>query len=119
MRKMARLCQAYGAVNLAQGFPHFDPPVSVKRAAATAISKGYNQYSTTYGTIGLRKAIARKMKTYNHIDCGGDEITVTCGTTEGMIASQLALLARGEEVRIFGPFYENSAPVAILSAVTR
>src|SRR2546430_15183489 len=112
---MTRLCQAYGAVNLAQGFPDFDPPVSIKRAAATAISKGYNQYSTTYGTIGLRKAIARKMKTYNHIDCNVDEITVTCGTTEGMIASQLGLLDPGDEVVIFEPFYENYGPDAILS----
>src|SRR5260370_39247947 len=112
MRKMARLCQAYGAVNLAQGFPHFDPPVSVKRAAATAISKGYNQYSTTYGTIGLRKAIARKMKTYNHIECDVDEITVTCGTTERMIASQLELVDPGAEVVIFEPFNENDAPDA-------
>jgi aspartate/methionine/tyrosine aminotransferase len=115
IREMTRLCQAYGAVNLAQGFPDFDPPVSIKRAAAVAISNGYNQYSTTYGTIGLRKAIARKMKTYNHIDCSIDEITVTCGTTEGMIASQLALLDRGEEVVIFEPFYENYGPDAILS----
>jgi len=115
IREMTRLCQAYGAVNLAQGFPDFDPPVSIKRAAATAISKGYNQYSTTYGTIGLRKAIARKVKSYNHIDCNVDEITVTCGTTEGMIASELALLDRGDEVVIFEPFYENYGPDAILS----
>jgi len=115
IREMTRLCQAYGAVNLAQGFPDFDPPVSIKRAAATAISKGYNQYSTTYGTIGLRKAIARKVESYNHIDCSVDEITVTCGTTEGMIASELALLDRGDEVVIFEPFYENYGPDAILS----
>jgi len=63
----------------------------------------------------LRKAIAHKMKIYNHIDCSVDEITVTCGTTEGMIASQLALLDRGEEVVIFEPFYENYGPDAILS----
>ena len=115
IREMTRLCQAYGAVNLAQGFPDFDPPVSIKRAAATVISKGHNQYSTTYGTVDLRKAIARKMRAYNHIDCDIDEITVTCGTTEGMIASELALLDRGDEVVIFEPFYENYGPDAILS----
>jgi aminotransferase len=65
--------------------------------------------------MGLRKAIARKMKTYNHIDCDVDEITVTCGTTEGMIASELALLDPGDEVVIFEPFYENYGPDAILS----
>src|SRR5437667_2905092 len=115
IREMTRLCQAYGAVNLAQGFPDFDPPASIKRAAATAISKGYNQYSTTYGTVDRRKTIARKMRAYNHIDCDIDEITATCGTTEGMIASELALLDRGDEVVIFEPFYENYGPDAILS----
>ena len=115
IREMTRLCQAYGAVNLAQGFPDFDPPLSIKRAAATAIYKGFNQYSTTHGILGLRRAIARKMRTYNHIQCDEDEITVTCGTTEGMIASELALLNRGDEVVIFEPFYENYGPDAILS----
>ncbi len=85
------------------------------RASGFTISKGYNQYSTTYGTMRLRKAIARKVKSYNHIDCNVDEITVTCGTTEGMIASELALLDRGDEVVIFEPFYENYGPDAILS----
>src|SRR3989475_8848146 len=90
IREMTRLCQAYGAVNLAEGFPDFDPPVSILMAAATAISKGYNQYSTTHGALRLSEAVARKMIAYNHIDCDVDEITVTCGTTEGMIASDLA-----------------------------
>src|SRR5437667_10692724 len=81
IREMTRLCQAYGAVNLAQGFPDFDPPVSIKRAAATAISKGYNQYCTTYRALRLRKAVARMMIAYNHMHCNVDEITVSCGTT--------------------------------------
>src|SRR2546421_9284668 len=93
IREMTRLCQAYGAINLAQGFPDFDPPVAMRRAAAQAIRQGYNQYSTTHGSIRLRQAIAQKMRTYNHIPCNAeDNITVTCGTTEGMIAALLALL---------------------------
>jgi aminotransferase len=115
IREMTRLCQAYGAVNLAQGFPDFDPPVKIKQAAAKAISDGHNQYSTPFGTPGLRKAIAHKMRTYNHINCSPDDITVTCGTTEGMIASELALLDPGDEAVIFEPFYENYGPDAILS----
>jgi len=115
IREMTRLCQQYGAVNLAQGFPDFDPPVKIKQAAAKAISDGHNQYSTPFGTTGLRKAIAHKTKTYNHIDCSPDDITVTCGTTEAMIASELALLDPGDEAIIFEPFYENYGPDAILS----
>ncbi len=116
IREMTRLCQAYGAINLAQGFPDFDPPVAMRRAAAQAIRQGYNQYSTTHGSIRLRQAIAQKIRTYNHIPCSAeDNITVTCGTTEGMIAALLALLNPGDEVVIPEPFYENYGPDSILS----
>ena len=115
IREMTRLCIRYGAVNLAQGFPDFDPPISIKRAAAKAIYGGHNQYSTPYGTTNLRNAIASKVNKYNHIPCTPDDITVTCGTTEAMIASELALLDHGDEVVIFEPFYENYGPDAILS----
>src|SRR5690242_9438186 len=116
IREMTRLCQAYNAINLAQGFPDFDPPVKVKNAASKAIYEGHNQYSTTHGVPRLRQAIARKMTTYNHVPCNAnDNVTVTCGTTEGMIASLLALLNPSEEVVIFEPFYENYGPDSILS----
>lgn len=116
IREMTRLCNQYGAINLAQGFPDFDPPEAMKKSAAKAIFTGYNQYSITHGSPTLRKAIATKVRTYNHIPCNPDEnITVTCGTTEGMIASLLALLDRGEEVVVPEPFYENYGPDTILS----
>jgi L-glutamine---4-(methylsulfanyl)-2-oxobutanoate aminotransferase len=116
IREMTRLCQAHGAINLAQGFPDFDPPEVMRRAAAQAISRGYNQYSTTHGSLPLRQAIAQKMRAYNHVPCSAeDNITVTCGTTEGMIASLLALLDPGDEVVILEPFYENYGPDSILS----
>jgi aspartate/methionine/tyrosine aminotransferase len=116
IREMTRLCQAYNAINLAQGFPDFDPPVKVKNAASRAIQQGHNQYSTTHGVPHLRQAVAHKMSTYNHIPCDADDnVTVTCGTTEGMIASLLALLDPGDEVAIFEPFYENYGPDSILS----
>jgi aspartate/methionine/tyrosine aminotransferase len=116
IREMTRLCEAYGAINLAQGFPDFDPPMVMKRAATEAIEHGFNQYSTTHGSIKLRKAIARKMQTYNHVPCTPEQnVTVTCGTTEGMMASLLALLDQGDEVVIPEPFYENYGPDTILS----
>src|SRR5213594_2320326 len=116
IRQMTRLSEKYGAVNLAQGFPDFDPPNIVKQAGARAIREGHNQYSTPYGIVKLRQAIARKLHLYNHIDYDPDtELTVTCGTTEAMMASLLALLDHGDEVVIFEPFYENYGPDAILS----
>jgi aspartate/methionine/tyrosine aminotransferase len=116
IREMTRLCQTYGAINLAQGFPDFDPPAIIKKAAAQAINHHFNQYSTTHGSLPLRQAIAQKMRAYNHISCNAeDNITVTCGTTEAMIASLLALLDSGDEVVILEPFYENYGPDSILS----
>src|SRR5437870_13294327 len=93
IREMTRLCQAYSAINLTQGFPDFDPPDRVKRAASRAIRQGYNQYSTTHGVPRLRQAIAHKISTHNHVACNADDNdTVTCVTTDGLIASLLALL---------------------------
>ncbi len=120
IREMTRLCQSYGAINLAQGFPDFDPPVVMRQAAAKAISSSFNQYSMTHGSLNLRKAIAHKMKSYNHVPCSPEEnVTVTCGTTEGMIGSLLALLNPGDEVVILEPFYENYGPDSILSGAKR
>jgi aminotransferase len=116
IRQMTRLCEQYGAINLAQGFPDFDPPPVIMAAASRAIHQGLNQYSPTYGLIKLRQAIARKMHSYNRVDYDPErEITVTCGTTEAMIASLLALLDPHDEVVILEPFYENYGPDTILS----
>src|SRR3989442_10384032 len=116
IREMTRKCEAKGALNLAQGCPDFDLPSAVKSAAMRAIEQGLNQYSTTHGIIGLRKAIAEKMQSYNHIDCTAeDNITVTCGTTEAMMAALISLLDPGEEVVILEPFYENYGPDTILA----
>ncbi len=116
IREMTRLCQANNAINLAQGFPDFDPPALVKQSAIKAIKNGYNQYSITHGSLDLRRAISRKVKRFNHFNCNPEsEVTVTCGTTEGMISALLALLNPGDEVVIPEPFYENYGPDTILS----
>ena len=116
IRGMTILCNKYGGINLAQGFPDWDVHPSIKEAAKRAIDDGYNQYAITWGSPRLRAAIAKKMREYNGIDCHPDEnIVVTCGATEAMIASMLAVVNPGEEVVIFEPFYENYGPDAILS----
>ncbi len=116
IREMTRLAAKYGAVNLAQGFPDFPCPEELKAAAAKAIREDYNQYSVTWGAPALREAISRKAKMYNKIDADpNSNIVVTCGTTEAMVSSQLAILDPGEELLVFDPHYENYAPDAIIS----
>ena len=116
IREMTRVCMAEGGLNLAQGFPDFDPPLQLKKAAIEAIEAGRNQYSITFGEPDLREAIAAKALRYNRIDFDPQtEITVTCGATEAMIATLKALVNPGDEIIIFEPFYENYGPDAILS----
>src|SRR5437660_3040353 len=116
IREMTREAMKYGAVNLSQGFPDFPAPDDVKRVAMQAIDDDINQYAITWGAKDFREAIARKTKWYLGLDIDPEtEITVTCGSTEGMIAAMMATVDPGEEVVVFEPFYENYAPDAILS----
>jgi len=116
IREMTREAMKYGAVNLSQGFPDFAAPEDIKRAAMQAIANDVNQYAITWGAKDFREAIARKTKWYLGLDIDPEtEITVTCGSTEGMIATMMATVDPGEEVVVFEPFYENYAPDAILS----
>jgi aspartate/methionine/tyrosine aminotransferase len=116
IREMTREALKHGAVNLSQGFPDFAAPEDVKRVAMKAIEADINQYAITWGARDFREAIARKTKWYLGLDVDPEtELTVTCGSTEGMIAAMMATVDPGEEVVVFEPFYENYAPDAILS----
>ncbi|MFL6333460.1 MAG: pyridoxal phosphate-dependent aminotransferase [Pyrinomonadaceae bacterium] len=119
IREMTREAIKHGAVNLSQGFPDFPAPADLKRAAAAAINDDVNQYAVTWGAQDFRVAISDKTRWFLGLDYDPErEITVTCGSTEGMIAAMMATVDPGEEVVVFEPFYENYAPDAILSGAT-
>jgi aminotransferase len=119
IREMTREALKHGAVNLSQGFPDFPAPEDLKRAAAAAIADDVNQYAVTWGAKDFREAISDKTRWFLGLDYDPErEITVTCGSTEGMIAAMMATVDPGEEVVVFEPFYENYAPDAILSGAT-
>ncbi|HEV2912109.1 MAG TPA: aminotransferase class I/II-fold pyridoxal phosphate-dependent enzyme [Pyrinomonadaceae bacterium] len=116
IREMTREALKHGAVNLSQGFPDFAAPDDIKRVAMQAIADDINQYAITWGARDFRQAIARKTAWYLGLEVDPEtEITVTCGSTEGMIAAMMATVDPGEEVILFEPYYENYAPDAILS----
>ena len=116
IREMTREALKYGAVNLGQGFPDFAAPEDIKQKAMEAIAADHNQYAITWGVKEFRDAIAAKTKWFLGLDIDPEtEITVTCGSTEGMIAAMMATVDPGDEVVVFEPFYENYAPDAILS----
>ncbi len=115
IRKMTRVCQRYQGINLAQGFPEKDPPAEVVNAAVQAIQQGSNQYSITWGLPALREAVAGKFSRFSGLNADPErEVTITCGCSEAIVASLMALVNPGERVIVFEPFYENYLPGLIL-----
>jgi len=119
IREMTRLCQQYGGVNLAQGFPDFPAPEALKEAAVAALRADVNQYAITWGAKRLRDALVKKVGRFSGLSYDPEtEVTVCCGSTECMASTLLALVNPGEEVIVFEPFYENYGPDAVLCGAT-
>ena len=115
IRGMTRLASQHGAINLAQGFPNFATPDVLKQAAIKAIRDDINQYAITWGAKRLRDALARKYHEWYRLEVNPEtELTITCGATEAMATTLMAIVDPGEEVVVFEPFYENYGPDAIL-----
>ena len=115
IRAMTRVATEHGAINLAQGFPNFPCPDVLKEAAAKALRDDINQYAITWGAKRFRDALARKYADWYGMAVDPEaEITVTCGATEAMASTVLAVVDPGDEVIVFEPFYENYGPDAIL-----
>jgi aminotransferase len=113
---MTRLAIEHDAINLSQGFPDFDPPEEVLRAAHEAIASGHNQYSPTWGVLDLRIKLAEHYSNKLGWDVDSEEhVTVTCGVTEAINVAMFALLDPGDEIIIIEPAHENFVPSALLA----
>ena len=116
IRRMTRISNQYGAVNLSQGFPDFDPPKEILDRLAEVTKEDFHQYSITWGAQNFREALAEKQSRFmgRSIDPNG-EIVVTCGSTEAMMAAMMSVTNPGDKVIVFSPFYENYGADTILS----
>ena len=116
IRDMTRLADLHDAINLSQGYPDFPSPAPLKAAAIKAVKEDYNQYEITWGSKELRDAVAEKAGRINKIPATGeDNVTVTCGATEAMVATMVALTDSHDTVLMPEPFYECYLPSAIIS----
>ena len=115
IRRMTRVANASGAINLSQGFPDFDPPPALLEAAERAARHGPHQYAVTWGAPNFRAALARKQSRYMGLALDPDaHFVVTCGSTEAMMVAMMTACDPGDKVVIFSPFYENYTADAIL-----
>lgn len=116
IRRMTRISNKYGAVNLSQGFPDFDPPKEILDRLAEVAHEDYHQYSITWGAQNFREALAAKQTHYMGRAIDPDsEIVVTCGSTEAMMTAMMTVTNPGDKAVIFSPFYENYGADTILS----
>lgn len=116
IRRMTRISNKYGAVNLSQGFPDFDPPREITERLAEIASQGPHQYAITWGAQNFREALAKKQSRWTGLTIDADKnIVVTCGSTEAMMAAMMTVVNPGDKVAIFSPFYENYTADTILT----
>jgi aminotransferase len=116
IRRMTRVANECGAVNLSQGFPDFDPPAELCEALEKAARGGPHQYAVTWGAPGFRAALARKQARFTGLPIDPDtNVVVTCGSTEAMMAAMMTACNPGDKVVVFSPFYENYVADTILT----
>ena len=116
IRRMTRVSAKYGAINLSQGYPDFNPPSAILDRLAEVSHENFHQYSITWGAQNFREALAEKQSRLmgREID-PNSEIVTTCGSTEAMMAAMMTVADPGDKVVIFSPFYENYGADTILS----
>ncbi|RXE58640.1 pyridoxal phosphate-dependent aminotransferase [Acetivibrio mesophilus] len=116
IRRMTRIANSHGAINLSQGFPDFDPPSELKNALEKVASGSIHQYAVTWGAKNFREALAKEQSKFMGIPIDPQtQIVVTCGSTEAMMAAMMTVCNPQDKVVVFSPFYENYAADAILS----
>src|SRR5919198_249641 len=110
------LAARLGAVNLGQGFPDFDGPGEVKRAAIEAIERGVNQYAIGAGAEDLRRAVAEHAQRFYGMEVDPETmVTVTSGATEALFDAIQGLTDPGDEVILFEPFYDSYEASVVMS----
>lgn len=119
IRRMTRISNQYGAVNLSQGFPDFPPPAKLLERLSQVSKEDFHQYAITWGAQNFREALAKKHERFASQKADPDtELVVTCGSTEAMMAAMMAVTNPGDKVIVFSPFYENYGADTILSGAT-
>ncbi|MBT8089113.1 MAG: aminotransferase class I/II-fold pyridoxal phosphate-dependent enzyme [Gammaproteobacteria bacterium] len=118
---MSQLANDVGAINLAQGFPSFEPPKALTDRISYHLNHGANQYAPMAGIPALRAAIAEMtLRLHGRAVDVDNEITVCTGATEGLFSAIQAVVHRGDEVIVVDPAYDSYEPaVTLAGGITR
>ncbi|MBE6718322.1 MAG: aminotransferase class I/II-fold pyridoxal phosphate-dependent enzyme [Ruminococcaceae bacterium] len=116
IRRMTRIAIANNAINLAQGFPDFDPPKVLTDRLEEISQIGPHQYPITMGAPNFRRALAEKCGRFmgRKID-PETEVVVTIGSTEAMVDTLFAITNPGDKIIMFSPYFENYRAQTLLA----
>lgn len=116
IRRMTRISLDCGAINLAQGFPDFDPPKEMMDRLAEVSHQGPHQYPITMGAPNFREALAGKCGRFMGRTLNPNtEMVVTIGSTEAMVDTIFVLTNPGDKIIMFSPYFENYRAQAIMA----
>ena len=116
IRRMTRIAIDCDAINLAQGFPDFDPPKALTDRLAEVSAIGPHQYPITMGAKNFRQALCKKCGRFMGRTIDPEtEVVVTIGSTEAMVDTIFALTNPGDKIIMFSPYFENYRAQAILA----
>ena len=116
IRRMTRISIDCGAINLAQGFPDFDPPKAMTDRLEEVSRLGPHQYPITMGAPNFRQALSRKCERFMGMKCDPEtEMVVTIGSTEAMVDTIFALTNPGDKIVMFSPYFENYRAQTIMA----
>jgi aspartate/methionine/tyrosine aminotransferase len=109
---MSALAAKHGAINLGQGFPDEDGPLSIREAAARALRNGPNQYPPMPGQLELRRAVAGHSKRFYGLEFDPEtEVLITSGATEALTDCMMGLVGPGDEAILIEPNYDSYPPI--------
>ena len=118
---MSQLAADCDAINLAQGFPSFDPPRALTDRISYHLNHGANQYAPMPGVPALRHALAARTAAEHGRRIDADaEVSICSGATEGLFAAIQAIVRSGDEVIVLDPAYDSYEPsVRLAGGITR
>lgn len=102
-----------GCIHLEVGQPDFPTPEHIKAAGIKAIEDNFTTYTSSRGIPELREAICQKLKSQNHINANGNNITVCPGAVTALNSALMAILEDGDEIILPDPGWPNPEMMAI------
>jgi len=92
-------------VSLSVGEPDFITPGAITEAAKESLDKGKTFYTSNQGLPSLRRRISSYLKDRFDIDYKEDEMILTAGSSQGILAALMAIINPGDEIIVTEPTY--------------